>query len=141
MPIYEYSFFKFILVGIINTLVGGILIFVLYNKAGLDYWLSSALSYILGSCASFFLNKYFTFMKKEWNLFMIITFVINIVICYGIAYGIAKPMMDYLLKDNPQKIRENVALVTGICLFTGLNYFGQRFIVFKSNNRRKENEV
>jgi hypothetical protein len=62
---------------------------------------------------------------------MIFTFIVNIAICYGIAYGIAKPAMNYFFKNSPQKIRENIALFTGMCLFTGINYLGQRFIVFK----------
>ena len=37
------------------------------------------------------------------------------------------------LHSKPQNIRENVALFTGICLFTGLNYPGQRFVVFAKN--------
>jgi putative flippase GtrA len=138
MKIIDRILLKFIIVGVINTLAGSVLIFTLYNAAHWDYWLSSMCGYAIASALSFFLNKYFTFMTKEWNLCMIAAFVINILICYGIAYGIAKPMMNYLLKNNPQKIRENAALLTGICLFTGLNYLGQRFIVFKSNNRRKK---
>ena len=105
--------------------------FVLYNTTETGYWLSSALSYILGAILSFFLNKYFTFKVKFWSVFMIITFVINIAICYIIAYGIAKPTMNYFLQNSPLKIRENAALFTGICLYTGLNYLGQRFVVFR----------
>jgi len=124
------SFFRFIIVGVINTLVGSALIFVLYNVGGLGYWLSSGISYFLASIMSFFLNKYFTFSVKKWSLFMVFAFILNIAICYAVAYGIAKPAMNYLLSDSPQKLRENAALLTGICLFTGLNYLGQRFIVF-----------
>jgi putative flippase GtrA len=62
---------------------------------------------------------------------MVFTFVMTIAISYVVAYGIAKPTMNYLLKNSPQKIRENAALFTGMCLFTGINYLGQRFVVFK----------
>ena len=140
--ILNNSLFRFIIVGIINTVVGGALIFILYNIAGVGYWLSSGTSYILTSILNFSLNKYYTFKVAEWNLFMVLTFSINIVICYGIAYGIARPMMNYILRNNSQKIRENIALLAGMCLFTGINYLGQRFIVFRSNKniKKKENE-
>ena len=131
--IFNNSLFKFIIVGIINTLIGGAFIFILYNIAGVGYWLSSGISNILISILSFFLNKYYTFKVAEWNLFIVLTFSINIAICYSIAYGITKPMMNYILRNNSQKIRENIALLTGMCLFTVINYLGQRFIVFKSN--------
>jgi putative flippase GtrA len=135
--IFDKTFFKFIIVGTINTLVGSALIFILYNVTEIGYWLSSGISYILVSILSFFLNKYFTFKVNEWNLFMIATFFICIAVCYVIAYGIAKPAMNYFLRNSPLKIRENAALVTGICLFTGLNYLGQRFVVFRSKGGEK----
>ena len=134
---FDKTLFKFIIVGVINTIIGSALIFILYNIAGMGYWLSSGISYMLTMVQSFFLSKFFTFAAKGWSLFIIAAFVMNIAICYGIAYGIAKPVMNYLLKDSPLKIRENAALFTGICLFTGLNYLGQRFIVFKDKGEKR----
>ena len=129
--IFDLKFFKFILIGIINTLVGSAIMFLLYNTAHLGYWVSSACNYCLTSVLSFFLNKYFTFGVKQWSVFMIITFILTIVISYFVAYGISRPAMNYFLRNNPIKIRENVALFTGMCLFTGINYLGQRLVVFK----------
>jgi hypothetical protein len=43
-----------------------------------------------------------------------------------------------LLQNSPQKIRENAALLTGMCLFTGINYLGQRLVVFKKNPAKEE---
>ena len=65
------TFFRFILVGIINTLVGTGVMFGLYNIAGLylwgdtGYWISSAANYVVGSVVSYFLNKHFTFRNTE----------------------------------------------------------------------------
>ena len=129
--IFDRVFFKFILVGIINTLAGSGLMFLLYNMAGLGYWVSSAANYITGSVLSFVLNKYFTFNVRRWSAFMVITFAVNIAAAYLAAYGIAKPAVNCFFKNNPQKTRENIALFTGMCLFTGINYLGQRLIVFR----------
>jgi putative flippase GtrA len=131
------TFFRFILVGVINTLVGGAFIFLLYNVVEIGYWWSSAVSYVLISILSFFLNKYFTFGVRHWSVFMVFSFILTIIISYLIAYCIAKPAMNYLLRGNSQKIRENTALFTGMCLFTGLNYLGQRLIVFKSKGKKQ----
>lgn len=130
------TFFKFIAVGIINTLVGSAIMFVLFNVFHLSYWLSSACNYIFTSILSFFLNKYFIFAVLGWSPFMVVAFIANIAVCYFIAYGIARPLMIFLLTESPQNIRENIALFVGMCLFTGLNYIGQRMFVFK----RRENE-
>lgn len=129
--IFDRVFFKFILVGIINTLTGTVIMFVLYNAAHLSYWLSSACNYIFTSILSFLLNKYFTFSVKQWSVFLVCAFAVNIAVCYVLAYGIAKPLVNYLLQNQSRHIRENIALFTGMCLFTGMNYIGQRTIVFK----------
>jgi putative flippase GtrA len=126
------------IVGVINTFTGSAIMFILYNAAQLNYWFSSACNYIITSILSFFLNKYFTFAVKGWNLFMVAAFAANIVCCYGIAYGIAKPVMRYALHSQSIKIQENGALFAGMCLFTVLNYLGQRFIVFNRQKREKK---
>jgi putative flippase GtrA len=122
---------KFLLVGVANTLVGSGLMFVLYNVFSAGYWVSSLCNYIVGSIISFFLNKYFTFQVRKWSVFMVITFALTIAFSYAAAYGLAKPLMNFLLRSYPQKIRENASLFTGMCFFTGINYLGQRLIVFK----------
>ena len=70
----DLTFWKFILVGIINTLVGTTVMFVAYNLCHLNYWVSSASNYVVGSIVSYFLNKYFTFKQmpvvssQYWNM-------------------------------------------------------------------------
>jgi len=137
MKLIDKSLFKFILVGIINTIVGSAIMFLSFNLLNFGYWLSSALNYTIGTILSFFLNKYFTFSVKEFSLFMILAFIINILCSYFIAYGIAKPLVNYFLQTSPQKFRENMALVTGMCIFTVINYFGQKYIVFKHRTNKK----
>ena len=75
--------------------------------------------------------KYFTFRSKEKSLREVITFAVNIVICYVLAYGIAKPCVYQIFSGYGTKIQDNIAMFAGMCLFVGLNYFGQRFVVFK----------
>ena len=122
---------RFIIVGIINTLFGTAIMFGCYNLLNLSYWISSGCNYFFGSILSFFLNKYFTFKNTEKSLSQVIRFIINILLCYLIAYGIAKPLIRWLLSGQAKKIQENIAMLVGMCLFTGLNYLGQRFFAFK----------
>jgi putative flippase GtrA len=138
MNLIDKKLFRFMIVGVINTLTGSAIMFILYNAAHLNYWFSSACNYVITGILSFFLNKYFTFAVKEWSLFMAAAFAVNILCCYGIAYGIAKPVMQYALQSQSVKIQENVALFIGMCLFTCLNYLGQRSIVFKDRKGEKK---
>lgn len=128
---FDKSFCRFILVGVLNTIVGTVIMLVFYNVFHFNYWISSAANYFFGSILSYFLNKYYTFSyhKKEWK--SVTRFVINIVVCYFIAYGIARPAMSWLLSNVSKAVQENVAMVFGMGLFVVLNYFGQRFYTFK----------
>lgn len=126
---------KFLLVGVINTLVGCGLMFLLYNLAGCSYWLSSAANYVAGGVVSYFLNKYFTFQNKEQSWKQVGRFVLTVSVCWLLAYGAAKPLVAYLLSSSSPKIQENVAMLAGMGLYTALNYLGQRFFAFRSGQK------
>lgn len=127
----DKTFMKFVMVGIINTIVGTTIMFVFYNVFNLSYWVSSASNYFFGSICSFILNKHFTFNYKNhfWSSFL--RFTINILICYLLAYGIAKPLIKWILSDFSTTYQENIAMLLGMCLFVVFNYLGQRFFTFK----------
>lgn len=131
LTLFDEKFWKFILVGVVNTVVGTTIMFGLYNLAGASYWFSSSANYILTSILSYFLNKTFTFQNKDKSIWVTIRFALNIAICYGLAYGLAKPATFYLLKDYSMTVQENIAMAVGMVLFTGFNYLGQRFFTFK----------
>lgn len=128
----DKTFLKFILVGIVNTLFGTAVMFVFYNVFGLSYWLSSASNYFFGSILSYFLNKRFTFKNKDRSFLVVLKFTLNIAVCYGIAYGVAKPLAAAILSgiNVSLELQENIAMLVGMCLFVGLNYLGQRFFAF-----------
>ena len=129
---------KFLIVGVINTLVGTGVMFVLYNFFSVSYWISSAANYVVGSIVSYFLNKYFTFQNKERSLKQMIRFIVNIAACYLAAYGAAKPLISWLLSDMNEKVQGNAAMLAGMCLFVVLNYFGQRWFVFQDHSEEEE---
>lgn len=125
------TLFRFLIVGVFNTLVGCGTMFLLYNLAHCSYWVSSAANYIVGGIVSFFLNKYFTFGNKKWEWAQVWKFVLNVTVCYLLGYGLAKPIALRLLEGQAVCVQENVAMLVGMCLYTGLNYLGQRFFAFK----------
>lgn len=135
--ILDKTLWKFILVGIINTVFGTALSLVLLNVFGLGYGISTVSDYVFGSILSYFLNKYFTFQNKERSLMIVVKFIINIVVCYVLAYGVAKYAVMFILSGRKKIVQDNIALLAGKCMFVGLNYFGQRFFAFKNT---KDNE-
>ena len=134
--IFDKTFWKFIVVGVINTLFGTAVMFGCYNLLHFGYWVSSAANYILGSILSYFLNKNFTFRNDEKSAGQLARFVVNILLCYLLAYGLARPAARWALSGAGTAIQDNGALLAGMCLFVLLNYFGQRFFVFAQ--RKKE---
>ena len=128
---------KFLLVGVINTLVGTGTMFGLYNCLGCSYWVSSAGNYIVGSIVSYFLNKYFTFNSRKRSSGEIVRFVVNILFCYLIAYGVAKPLARLIFSGLTPTARDNIAMLAGMVFFVPLNYLGQRFFAFRGSDRGK----
>ena len=131
MRLIDKTTIKFLLVGVINTIVGTSIMFLLYNVGHMNYWVSSAANYIVGSIVSYLLNKYFTFQNKEKSVQQIVRFVVNISVCYLLAYGIARPLIRAIFSFAEKAVQDNVAMLAGMCLFVGFNYLGQRFLVFK----------
>ncbi|MBE6984040.1 MAG: GtrA family protein [Ruminococcaceae bacterium] len=122
---------KFLLVGILNTVVGNGLMFLLYNLFHIGYWPSTAISYALASVMSYFLNRYFTFKYQGSGYGVVLRFALNIIVCYALAYGIAQPLVSWILSAASVTVRDNVAMLAGMCLFVGFNYIGQRFFAFR----------
>lgn len=83
--LFDEKLWKFLLVGVLNTLVGNGLMFLLYNLAGFSYWPATGLSYALASVMSYFLNRYFTFKYQGSGWETALRFALNIAVCYGLA--------------------------------------------------------
>ena len=127
---FDATFLRFILVGVVNTLVGTAIMFFCFNVLAWSYWISSALNYIAGSIVSYLLNKRYTFQQKGHDWYTILKFIVNITICYVLAYDFAKPLVTWMLSGVSTNIQGNIALIVGMILFVAFNYIGQRFWAF-----------
>lgn len=136
--LFDRTFWKFILVGVANTVFGTGIMFLFYNVLHFNYWVSSASNYLFGSILSYILNRLFTFRSSENTARTLPRFVVNISLCYLLAYGAAKPLAAWLLSGLAQNVQENVAMLAGMCLFVALNYLGQRFFVFNEKAAKRE---
>ena len=121
---------KFLLVGVGNTLLSMVLMFLL---EGLGYWPSTAIAYVAGAVMSFFLNRHFTFRSEETFLRSAVKFAINVAVCYVVAYALAQPIAEWVLGRTAISPlwQERLTKLGGMALYTTLNYFGQRFFAFQ----------
>lgn len=151
--VFDKKFGIFLIIGVINTIVGFGIQFLLYNLINWEpvnqaaisslpdsvymiakdtgYWVSTALNYILASILSYHLNKRFTFKYKGDTGKSALRFALSISVCYLIANGIAKPLISYVMSGFGEQMQGNMAMLLGGGLFVILNYFGQRFFAFR----------
>ena len=76
---------KFLLVGVLNTLVGDGLSYLLINVTDIGMWRATAVPTALASVMSYFLNKHFTFKNTEKGWKPAFRFAVNIAVCYLLA--------------------------------------------------------
>lgn len=131
LALFDVKMWKFLLVGVLNTLVGEGLSYLLILCTDIGLWWATAVPTVLASVMSYFLNKYFTFKNTETGWKPAFRFALNIAVCYGLAYGIAIPVMQWALSGMEQTTADLIAKTLGACLFVGFNYLGQRLFAFR----------
>ncbi len=124
ISILRYSFIKYLLVGVINTIVGlGIIFTLMYCRFTPE--IANIIGYSVGIIVSYILNKYFTFHsnnshKKDFFRFVIamgIAYVINLIVL-SVSYryfGINKYISQ---------------IIAGIC-YTISGYVLNKFYTFR----------
>lgn len=129
---------KFGIVGLSNTLIGTIIIYLCYNVFETGYWLSSGIGYLVGGIWSYILNKNFTFKCKKHNISIVIKYIVNLLTCYFIAYLIARPLcvigFTALYGQTSSKVVDNISFLIGLVIYTIINFWGQKFFCFTTKN-------
>ena len=131
---FDEKFWKFFLVGVINTAVGTGVMYFLYDVIHCSYWVSSWANFVTGGIISYFLNKHYTFQsanKSPWEIFR---FLFVLTAGYLIAFAVAKPITVKILQNASPNTQENIAMLVGTCLYSVLNYIGQRFFAFRKKD-------
>ena len=147
LALFDAKLWKFLLVGVINTLVGEGLKALFLATTALAPLPASALSTAIASVLSYFLNRYFTFKYQGSDAKAIWRFTLNILVCYLLSHAIALlllyPILTgwengwfaglSLISADSKSLADYIATFTGSCLFVGFNYLGQRFFAFKED--------
>ena len=136
------------MVGVINTLMGWVIMAVLYNLIHMSYWVSSGISYFIGSVFSYHANAKLTFKVEERDKWLPWRFAANIIVCYLIAFTVAKPFtaraLDALGLSADGRVSvallDNIAMFLGMCFFIVMNFFGQKLFVFRKRGIKAAEE-
>lgn len=152
LSLFDAKLWKFLLVGVFNTIFNWVIVFLLLRYAQFTSLAATIVSTVLASILSYFLNRYFTFKYQGSGLASVARFTLNIVVCYILGYGLALfvfyPLFPgitggagkilAILSGEKNTKWDYIAALLGSCLFTGFNYLGQRFFAFREEKNKEE---
>lgn len=118
---------KFVLIGILNTLIGYSIIFCLLYLFNVTYIVSNAVGYIVGLCVSFYLNKYYNFKSVSEKTNEFFRFCASFIVSFAINNISLIILIEWF--DLPKFI----AIIIAGCMYTTTFYLLSRMYVFKSS--------
>lgn len=132
------QFTKYAMVGVMNTLVTLILIFIFKTLFGIDEYVSNAIGYVGGLINSFFWNKKWVFRSQRGMWKEAFKFVLGFLICYGIQLLAVWALNEHTFL---QTVLFNIGFYTvsgyaiatliGMLLYTLLNFLYNRLVTFR----------
>lgn len=121
---------RYILIGVLNTIIGISVILLLLEVFNLSYWSSTFIGNSVGAGASYFLNRNFTFKSNVENKKGMLLFTIVLLVSYFIAYPIGYHFLfESIFQSN--LIGKELSVLLSACLYTLINYLGQKYITFR----------
>jgi len=129
----NHSFFRFLLVGVVNTIVGLSAMYLFLHVFSCSYWTSTFIGNVIGAAVSYVLNRTFTFQSKGAVGSSMLRFAAVILICYYFSYTLGEKISLAAFSELtflPKKYIADTAILFGTGFYTISNYLGQRFFVF-----------
>ena len=119
-----FQFIRYNLVGIVNTIAGFSIIFLLMF-VGVGATASNAIGYAIGSILSFYLNSRYTFKSTQTNKSQIVKFFAILGVSYILNFFTLEYLLDFL---NPY-----IAQIGSAIVYTVSSFIMVKFIVFKDS--------
>ena len=122
----DTSIVKYGLVGVINTLITGIIMLTLMNVFSVSLRLSNIIGYVAGFINSFILNKTWTFKAGQSStLQQFLKFTGVFAVCFLLQHGLVILLAENLL------INKNISTLIGMVFYTGVSYIFNKLFTFK----------
>ncbi|MFB6468385.1 GtrA family protein [Cytobacillus sp. Hz8] len=127
------TFIRFLIVGVINTMIGLSVMLITVHWFDFSYWLATFTGNSIGACVSFFLNRSFTFQSTVGWGQSVWKFLLVILSCYFLSYSFSdicsKVVGDlFSLQTENEK---DLAILLGTGFYMISNYLGQKNFVFR----------
>lgn len=122
----ENEIIRYIISGIINTVVGyGVFICLVY-LLDVNPFYANAIGYIIALCIAFILNKYFVFNVKNTQIKHFLMFIIAFIVAFFINVIVLSLFLNVL------NLYPAIAQIFAMISYTVSFYIFNKFIVFKS---------
>ncbi|TXH02679.1 MAG: GtrA family protein [Candidatus Moraniibacteriota bacterium] len=119
------SFFRFILVGIVNTIIGYASILFLYYAVGFEPLLANFGGYLIGSSLSYMLNRRFTFNSRRPHSQAIPRFSLAVAGCFCLNLLVLKLCISIFGLQIP------LAQAIAVCTYTLAFYLISHVVIFR----------
>ena len=125
VKVTQSEFGKFIIIGILNTVINyGVFILLLFGL-NLVYFIAGAMGFLSGAVSGYFLNRLWTFKSNVPIVTGFLKYIIIQIFCLG-AHIITQIGVTEILG-----VHEVFSQMGGIAITTFMNFFISRAIVFK----------
>lgn len=116
--------YKYIGIGIINTVISFLVILVFFKFLGFKYGIAYFIGYVIALLNSFIMNKRYTFKsnghwKKEFKFFILV-----FIIAYSISHIFLYLMVEWF------NIEVLISIIISMMIYTFFGYFLNKNIVF-----------
>jgi putative flippase GtrA len=131
---FTKEFLNFIIIGVLNTLLGLGIIFLFLNIVELNYWYSTLIGNTIAAVFSYYMNKIHTFKYNSSNKLGLIKFFIVVLICYFISFYLGKEIVSLLCSYFNFKLllfsNDELSVFISMIIYTSTNFMGQKYFVF-----------
>ncbi len=122
----DTSIVKYGLVGVLNTLVTGVVIFTLMNVFSVSLRIANIAGYVVGFINSFVLNRSWTFKGHQAStITQFLRFTGVFAVCFLLQHGLVIMLAEKLLIDK------NISTLIGMIFYTGISYVLNKLFTFK----------
>ncbi len=119
-------FLRYVMVGIINTIIGLGTTLTAFHILKINYSLAYLIGTLMGVVCSFVLNKYFTFKStRNWR-FEAFKFFIVFIIAYLVSNACLIAVVELL------KMPHDIGFLCSMVCYTLISYILSRKVVFKA---------
>ena len=123
-------FVRYLLIGIINTIVGFGTIFLLMY-IGVNPYVSNICGYALGITVSYLLNKRFNFRSKRTHKVAYPRFLLSVLTAYCVNFGVLFVTYSVL------GINKYISQIISGSFYVGIAFLGSRYIAFSDTLQSK----